>query len=163
MTPEFKSQLLFYAVVFLGPILLTAIVGLLVWSQKRLHEKFMEDGKLSPVESIILKVIHFAEMSARDVEATVKPSLKAKAADGKLDAKDYADLQKEGLHRLKASLGQRGLEELKSSLGLGSEALDSYLTGALEKAVAGIVTKGSANPQGALPGGLPLPPSPGQP
>jgi len=160
---DIKSQLIQWAVILLVPILLTGIVALLVWSQKKLHEKFMEDGKLSPIEGVILKVIHFAEMSARDVEATVKPSLKAKSADGKLDAQDYAALQKEGLDRLKASLGERGLQELQGALGLGSAALDSYLTGALEKAVAGIVTKPSANPQGALPGGLPLPPSPGQP
>lgn len=90
----------------------------------------------SKAAAVAARALHFAELVASDLEATVKPQLVKDLEDGKLSPEEGAKLKAMAMERLKLLMGQHGLEELRAVLGIVAPQLDAYLSGVIEKAVA---------------------------
>lgn len=161
MKEVFVHATLTYVVPIIIGLFFTGLAALITWAAKMLKTKFEADGKVTLIEGAVLKVAHFADAVVRDVEAGTKKSIEAARADGKLDANDYKAIKDEALEKLKASLGERGLTTLRGALDLPPEAVDTYLSGAVERAVTTVsaqkaVKEAAADaPFAKLPGGLP--------
>lgn len=98
--------------------------------------KVATDGKASKVMLVVGRFAHFAGIVVQELNAQMKPALRAAVGDGKLTSAEVAALRGEALSRLKALAGEHGLKELQDTLKLSAPVLDRYLTGLIEAKVA---------------------------
>lgn len=122
------------------PLLATALSGLLAFALKALVAWLNSKAETSKGAAIAAKVAHFSELVVADLEATVKPELQKALADGKLTLEEKEGLKNLALERVKLLLADKGLGELQAVLGLLTPQIELYLSGAIEKALAGIKT-----------------------
>lgn len=133
---DIKSALTAAFIQYVLPVLITAIAGGLGWVLVQLGLFIKAKWGESKIAMIAVRVEHLAEIVVADIEATLRPKIAAAAADGQLTAEEGADLKKTAMERLKAMLAERGLLELQGVLGIIAPQVDTYLSGAIEKAVA---------------------------
>lgn len=165
---DLKSEFLEAFVKYVVPVLFTGIMTLVGIGFSKLAKKWGADGQTSKLAQVGSKFAHFGEMAAHDIEATIRKQLDVAAEDGDLSEADYKKMREVGVAKIKELAGTRGLAELKGVMGVGAGALDTYIGGVLEKAVASLpsnVTDSQAAVASTVafspfsyPGGLPLPP-----
>lgn len=133
---------------FLQYALVPLIGGLALlagWALLKLSSWLEAHGAQSKLFGIAAKVAHFADHVVRELDVTLRPKLAISLADGELSASEAAELKAAAVSRLKALLTEAGLAEL-SALGISLPSqVDTYLGGAIEKAVAGM-KEGAASP-----------------
>lgn len=126
------------ALVELAPAILTAVSGGLTWLLVMLGNYFRAKGANSRMAGVLAMLDEKVIAIVRDIEATLKAQLELARADGVITAEEGRGLRDAAMERLKASLGGHGLDLLQKVLGLGSSALDNFLGGKLEGAVAAV-------------------------
>lgn len=127
----------------LFPLLATALMALLTSVllpalQRYLQAKASAEGATAAqkaMAAVALKVEHFAELVVADLNATLKPLILEAAKDGNVSPEEWAKLKATAMERVKVLLGQEGLASLTGILGIGASAAETYLSGAIEKAV----------------------------
>lgn len=156
---EIKGALVEAFVKYLVPVLFTGLATVLGLVFVKLAALLDAKKGESKIAAIGAKALHLAEVSVKDLEATLKPKLKEACADGVLTAAEFQLLREAGIGRLKVLLGEAGIKELGDVLGIvGEMALHAYLGGVVEKQVADIKSEvAPAVPLPVTPGGLPLP------
>lgn len=107
-------------------IALTALIGFLA---NYLRSKQAE----SKAARVGLVVTEAASAAVHELDATMKPKLKAYLADGVLSEEEKADLKKTALELLKTKLPGGLLKTAAEVVGAGF--LDTYLSGKVEEAV----------------------------
>lgn len=165
---DLKSVFLESFVKYVVPVLFTGICTLVGLGFRKLSAKWAAEGQTSKLAQVGAKFAHLGEIAAHEIEGTVRVKLDELAKDGELSSKDYAELRAVGLDKIKSLAGDKGVAELKGVLGIGAGALDTYIGGVLEKAVANLpsnvldsqaaVASAGASSPFPYPGGLPLPP-----
>lgn len=161
MNEDTKSLLMEAFIKYAVPILFPALAALVAWVLVALRKKLEAQAQESKIAAVGAKVAHFGEVVTRELEATLKPELKAATADGKLTPEEYKKLRDIAMARLKSLLAEQGLQELEGVLGIGAGALDGYLGGIIERAVAAIPSESLGNSPGGASGVIPLPSLPG--
>ncbi len=131
-----KSELLNAFVTYVVPVLFSGLAGLLAWVFVSLRKKLEAEASNSAAAGVGAKVLHLAESVVSDLEISLKPQLAEAAKDGVLTKAEISQLRSVALERLKAMLGAAGIAELEKMLGVPREAIDKYLMGVVEKAVA---------------------------
>jgi hypothetical protein len=86
-------------------------------------------------DAIVDRVAGFARLIVLDLEATLRPTLRAVTADGKLSPQEKVQLRGEALARLRGLLGEHGMTELAGVLGVAAPKLADVLLGHIETAV----------------------------
>lgn len=118
---------------YLLPPLLTGLGALLGLALKNLGAKLSADAASSKIAAVGSKLELFIESVVTDLEATVKPALLAAASDGVITVEEGTALKDLCMSRVKALLSEKGLSELTSVLGIAGPAIDSLLSGLIEK------------------------------
>lgn len=121
--------------VTLLPYLFAGLMGVTIWALAAWRSKQDAQAGQSKVAAVLSRVLTLAEAVVQDLEATLKPEMKAAAADGRLTREELAKLKSLALDRLKESLGQHGLEELRQVLALAAPSLGTILSGLVETAL----------------------------
>ena len=153
------------------PVLITGIAAILALGLKALAKKLEADAGSSKFSAAAAKVVHFTATVAQDLEVELREPMRAASKDGKITPEEAARLRHLALGRVRALLTQRGMDEVRAALGLqAAGALDTYLSGVLERVVATMPGKAPVEARNGVPsplvgpGGLPVaPPSPSTP
>lgn len=138
------STLLSFGITLL-PYVLAGLAGVLVWALATWRSKLGAQAGESRLAQWGARLLLVAEGIVRDLEVTMKPELKAAAADGVLSPAELKRLKDEALKRLKESLGEHGMAELREVLQVSAGSLGLFLSGIIEKALDSMkVTKAMA-------------------
>lgn len=132
---DLKSTLLELFIQYVLPILATAAFGGLVWLLVQLSRWFAAKGATNRFFLVTERVAHLASVIVADIDATMRPKLKSAAEDGKISPDEAAELKKAALDALKKSLSERGLTQLQGVLDVFGGPVETYLSGAIERAV----------------------------
>jgi hypothetical protein len=148
---ELQAEALSFAVKFVLMPLAIAIVGLMTAGLSRLTKKWGADSAAAEAKGdhdrtamVLGKLSHFAEVTVQDIENNERAALEEAVADGQIDAAELAKLKGIALDRLKVMLGTEGLAELKEVLGIGAGAIDTFLSGVVEKGVSVVSARAAA-------------------
>lgn len=145
-TGEATSALLSLGITLL-PFVLVGLVAALVWALTAWRKKLEVQAGDSRLAQVGARLLLLAETIVRDLEVTLKPSLKEKTADGVLTPAEMKQLKDEALKQLKDSLGEHGMAELRAILQVSAGSLGVILSGIIEKALDLMkVTKAAAKP-----------------
>ena len=118
---------------YILPELLTGLSALLGLALHRLGAKLAADAATSKIAAVGSKLELFVESVVTDLEATVKPRLLEAAADGEISIEEGIALKALCIERVKVLLSEKGLSELTAVLGVAGPAIDSLLSGLIEK------------------------------
>lgn len=129
---------------YVVPILVSLVVSGVLWLLFQGGKLLAVRAKESKFFAVAAQVAHLAEIVVAEVDAVVRPKLVAALADGKVTQAEAEELKKVALAKLKELLAQRGMKELKGVIGIFMPSVDTYLSGAIEKAVAS--KRATANP-----------------
>lgn len=146
----------------IAPILAMVLMGLATAAVAAGKRWFDARAAESVFNRVGAKTMDFALLTVRDIEVHLKPAIEEAAKDGVITTEEGAHLRKMAIDRVKLMLGAKGLAELASALGLvGPDALDLYLGGLVETAVAQVVPPKPSKIQGPphLPGEPLVPPA----
>lgn len=121
---------------YLLPPLLTGLGALLGLALKNLGAKLAADAANSKIAAVGSKLTMFIESAVADLENTVKPQLIAASADGVITAEEGASLKSLAMTRVKVLLSEKGMGELSSVLGIAAPAIESLISGMIEKFLA---------------------------
>lgn len=135
---EVKLSLMEMVVKYLAPPLLSALGSLLVWVFWKLGQKLDAQASMSKLSAVGARISHLAESVAHELEATLKPELLKATEDGKLTTDEITKLRETALARLRQMIGEKGLGEVVGVLGIVLPSVNTYLSGVIEKAVAGL-------------------------
>jgi len=120
------------------PLAIGALCAGAVYALAKLGQLLGNKAKANRMWLLLVKVEELAVAIVRDVEATVKPEAQRLTADGRLSPDEARRLRDLAMARLKTSLGERGREQLGSVLGLAGVAVEGFLAGKVESAVAAV-------------------------
>ncbi len=120
---------------YVAPLLVTGLFGLITFALKMLADKWAAEGKSNKLIAVGAKVAHFAELVVADLDANLKPQLQSALADGVITPEEQKALRDLALARMKLLLAKEGMAELTGVLGIATSQVDSYILGAIEKAV----------------------------
>lgn len=84
--------------------------------------------------SLLNRILTAAQTAASQVQAEMTPAIKAALADGKITPEEAASLKARGLEVLRLVAGAQ-LELVPKTLGIAPEAMPTFLSAALERAV----------------------------
>lgn len=115
------------ALVGIGGIAAALVHALFTWVQAK--------AKNQKLANAIGVVDHLAENIVADLNASMKPQLAVLGEGGVLDAAGKAKLKSTAVASLKASLATNAAKAAEDLLAIVSPSLESYLSGAIEKAV----------------------------
>lgn len=119
------------------PVLFSGLAMLLGWVFVKLKTLLEARAKESRLAAVGFKMASFADLVVQDIEANLKADLQAATQDGVLTPEELKFLRARAIERLKIILGQHGVKELGDVLGIvGQQAIDMFLGGMVEKAVA---------------------------
>lgn len=132
-----KSAALEFFIKYVAPILGAATMAVGTWALKKVGDYFNAHAKESKLMAIGAQVTTVAQVAVHNMEP-LKQEYAAASADGVITAEEGEKLKKLAMEQIKLSLGTAGLTALKNSMGIGAEALPSFLSGLVEKTVAGL-------------------------
>lgn len=135
-TPTLGAAVLELFLKYLLPPLLTGLGALLGLALKNLGSKLAADAANSKIAAVGSKLTLFIESVVADLEGTVKPALIEASADGVITAEEGAALKALAMTRVKVLLSEKGMGELSSVLGVAGPAIESLISGLIEKFVA---------------------------
>lgn len=123
---------------YVMPPVLTALGLGLAWLLTTLGTWATSRWKDSKVSLAIARTSHFAGVVVQDIEATLRPAMRAVTVDGKITPEEARHLKEAAMTRLKTMLGEQGLQELSGIVGVFAPSVDAYLSGVIEKRVAAL-------------------------
>lgn len=121
---------------YILPVLFTGLAMLLGWALTSLATWLQSRSENSKIAGASSKLVLLTDTIVADLEATMKPVLKAATADGMLTKTEIDTLRATALQRLKEMAGEKGMEAVKDILGVAAPKLEEFLTGLIEMAVA---------------------------
>jgi hypothetical protein len=121
---------------YLLPPLAIGLSGLIGAALLSLRRWLEADRKTQLVTRAVLKVDDVMATVVADIATHERAALEEAAKDGVVTADEFARLKSVAIERTKAVLGERGVAELQGAMGLGGPALEQYLSGKVETAVA---------------------------
>jgi hypothetical protein len=124
--------------VYAVPLALTAVAAALAWALAALAKKLQAQATESKLAAVGARLALLADAVVRDVEATLKPELRAAVADGVLTQEELKKLKQAAFNRLKIILTERGMTEAAAVLAVAAPGLSFVLGGYIERAVAGL-------------------------
>lgn len=133
-----KGALLSAFVQYLVPVLATALASGLSWLLAQAGLWLKAKASTSKTAAALGQLAFLAEIVVADIEAHERPLLKELTSDGKLSKEDGQRLLELAVTRLKTLAKERGFDEAKRLLETFSPAVESLLSGLIEKAVAGL-------------------------
>lgn len=133
MTPELKSQLFAAFVQYILPVLCTGVAAGAAWALHKLAAYLGAKASGSKVAQVGVLLSNAVASAVVEVEATLRPGIKAASADGHLTPAEGASLKAAALAKVKDILGTEGLQLLKDVLGV--VGIDTFLSGLIEQQV----------------------------
>ncbi len=119
------------------PVLVTALIPLIGVAIRALAMKWAAEGKESKGKALAARLLLFTDAVVADLNANLKDQLVAASADGTIDDAERAALKAAAMERIKILLADKGMAEVKEVFNIMAPALDTLLSGLIEKAVAG--------------------------
>lgn len=118
------------------PLLIPVVMGGVFWALLKASTLLDAKAAESKIAAIAGRVTHFADVVVHEVDAVVRPKLLEAAKDGKITLAEAEELKKAALDKLKLLLTEKGLGEIQGVFGILLPQVETYLSGAIEKAVA---------------------------
>ena len=118
------------------PLALSVLSAAAVWALARLSTFLHAKATASKAYAALDRLSVTVSAVVADLNGTVVPKLREKAANGHLTAADIAELRVLALARLKVIWGEQGLKLLSDEAGILLPGLETLLSGLLEKHVA---------------------------
>lgn len=133
-----RSQLLAVFVQYVVPPLATLVASGLVWALGQLGLWLKSKTSATRSAAGLAQLAYLAEIVVADIEATARPLVQEIAADGHISSTEGERLKKMAMERMVELAKQRGLDEARKLLEAMAPAVVPFLSGLVEKAVAGL-------------------------
>lgn len=130
MEPE-PSTPLGTVYVILAGLLGTGLLGLMAFGGAWLAQQ----AKSSRTYAVVSKAFEVAQSIVSHVDATLRPQLQSALQDGQITPLEAAKLKGEALRLFREALGEAGLKQLGRALGLAPAAVETHMSGVLERAL----------------------------
>jgi hypothetical protein len=103
-----------------------------IWAGAWLRER----AKTSQLARLGERLWGVGSAMAAHVRAGLQPTVVAALADGRITPQEWKRIREETLRLVKEALGAKGLEEVRRAFGIGGTAIDSMLSGVVERVLA---------------------------
>lgn len=129
-----KDQLLQLFAQYAVPLLLTGAGTGLTWLAAAVAKSYGAQAAHTLTQTALYKVEALALMVVTELEQTLRPTIQAAAADGKITPEEAKSIKDAAVDKLRSYLGADGLKKVAQVVG-GDSVVSSFLNTAIEHAV----------------------------